>query len=224
MNVLKETDTSIVIDSFIMAKINIINPNINIWSWGTGSTFNFIHETGIFKIEFDFYIGTSVNQILFGTNYNTSARGFYIIFTNISGNRKVGIRIPDNIGGYNVNLDSDILSTGIHHFKYIGDGNNFNCYVDNIYSSGTTLSGSYSIGDAQKTFTISVSPLYINRESLANIKIYNGNTLYVHFPFTDINYLSRDLISGLDGTYISSYFNITYNIGGINYRNILKND
>lgn len=178
-------------------------------SIGTTSTFNYIHETGIFKLEIDYIhrtTDTAAKYILQNTPSVVSYMGFYVQVSTLS----VTFRMSLVGANYFVLSKAGLLLNAPNKILIIGDG----------VGVTITLNGSptYLAFAAAFENGNTYSALLINSPStfayLRNIKIWdNTGLLKHHFTLQDSLNIGKDIISGLNGT-VTNVSVVDINEGG----------
>jgi hypothetical protein len=181
--------------------------NDEIYDIGTVSDFNYIHKTGIFRIEFDFiFIENFVEATLIQNTISTATAGVHVWFTT----NRIYFRIYRSVGGtfaFNILSGIQLTINTKYYVQIFGDGNNVYIYVNNIlYSSQARLNTFDTINNAGVKMCIG-SDVSLNNYRLKgymkNVKFYNStdcSKLTNWFTLTDKINISKDIIGGLSGT------------------------
>ena len=176
---------------------------------GTVSTFNFIHQTGVFRIEWDMiippnYSYTSGRRILANAN-GVANNGFnlYQSSSAICANIFTGGAVA-----YLAFTNGTPIYDGIaHHYILIGTGTALYLYRDNtLIGSALISAGVLSVVNATNTLSVghvtSTNP-YCFAGYLRNILIYNTSdrsNLVFYLSLQDPLNIGKDIVGGLNGT------------------------
>ena len=182
-----------------------------IYRIGEKTDFNWIHQTGIFTIEFD-YIKT--NTITTRTTFlaNRAAGGSYGIWLIQSNSSVLRVYFANSAGFTVLDFASVFTSTDTYKIRLIGNG----LGIEVFYSKGTgpmISKGfqpySYPIPPGEATdslYKMSIGGYNTTRDcnsKMRNIKFYrdiNRMNLHSNFTLQDENNIGKDVIQGIEGS------------------------
>jgi hypothetical protein len=171
----------------------------NIYPIGTTSSFKYIHNTGIFRIEMDLIYGGTITSknILDTKNAGTTGDGFIVY---LGSSKKLSFSIANTTINIIAIENTTVLETNKYYKLkiYSTDGVNVHFDINGTIVSGT-VSGAFDSGVSQRALSIVRNADFYVR----NLKFYNSSGLYAFFPLQDSTAVSTDVIGGLSGTVTS---------------------
>jgi len=187
---------------------------------GTTSSFNWMHQTGIFRFEFEHSITDLLplnNQIPYFSKPAATGNGLYIFRSSGAGTSG---RLYCNFGSGTVNIISSnwlnvyTVANTPHKIVLVGNGTGIECFSaplgQPLVSRGTLNFTGAIVGTGNMAIAAAFggsNAAGAMRGSMRNFKFYrtsDTSQLVYHFPLTDGSSIGKDVIGGLNGTVVGT--------------------
>jgi len=211
------------------------SPAGRMYGFGTTSTFNYMHRTGIFRIKFDYlYTYHDVNQILLSTRTTTAATNGIYLYSNGnnlyiqfgSGSATIlNTNWADCFVPYIQSADCNLENR--YEIILVGDGTGIQLYVKRADGSSVdfgkkNFTGAIVNSGNQATALAiggSSTAASLNSNALVNMKFYSTSdetTQVANFPMNSASTYNKETINNLTGTVVNAY---VANTGLYSYHN-----
>ena len=170
-------------------------PHYNLFScFGNNSFLNFIHETGIFRIEVEISAVTSFTYQAIIANRDGYKRGFVVSTVN----NRIYFSLTNGTALV-VSFYTPVLSTS-NYFVVYGIGTGVYYSFNGSLSSFIPFTKPLGVGNAQLSLWFGNSVSSTFRSNFRNIKIFSSSDASIPvciFPLFDSNSILKDFISGV---------------------------
>jgi len=177
---------------------------------GTSSSMNFIHLTGVFRIEIETKLNlsadfTQARYFLANILVNNGHRGIVLRYSSTT---NFVVTMGNGSGTYMVNYNVPITaSSNWRKIVVVGDGTKVDAYVDGVYVTGAAITALASSGNANYSLKVGAYASSVTDSTrcfdgnIRNIKIYQSSDTskpYVYVPMMESSNIGSELWSGLN--------------------------